>query len=172
VCSRSSRLVIYRLYSRRFENWLNLVYLRLSERIVLSSIGDGLRALVRWHCCQHLAIAHQQILNGDGDVVYALDPAVEDGRSAPSAFEHRIAVAVGDDRRGFGQKAGVRANGEINVIHRNELGVVGGHLFRGTVVRDDVELYLAPQQAATLIDLVGPKFITLLKRFAIVGKVA
>src|SRR6185437_10152174 len=80
-------LIVYRLYSSRFEYWLHFVYLRLREWVILSGIGGGLRALVCWHCGQHLAIAHQQVFNRDRDVVDALDAAIENGRGAASAFE-------------------------------------------------------------------------------------
>ena len=91
---------------------------------------------------------------------------------AAGRLDERVAVPGRHARRGNGQQAGDRAEHQVNVVLGDQGLVVGDHLGGAGGVVDDLELDLAAEDAARLVDLVGPELVALLRGLAGVAEVA
>ena len=96
----------------------------------------------------------------------------EHGRRSPGRLDEGVAVAGRDARRRDGQQRGDRAEDQVDVVLVDQGLVVGDHLGGAGGVVDDLELNLAAEDAARLVDLAGPELVALLRGLAGVAEVA
>src|SRR5947209_2399349 len=98
-----------------FENLAGQVYLRLRERVIFGRVCRSLWTLGSWQCQNILREADEVVRNWQRYVKDIVQAAIEDRWAATSTLNHRIPIAVRDQRGGFGQQGREGTKDEITM---------------------------------------------------------
>src|SRR5665811_91154 len=72
----------------------------------------------------------------------------------------------------YKRQRGKRTENQVDVVDADQLLVIRDHLDRAARIVDYVERYLASEQTALGVDVVGPELVALLERFSISGEIS
>ena len=156
--------------------WLQLalrqLHLRGGERVVGHGVGGGGRPLAGRHRLDPVDQRVELVRDRQAHVEDVRQLLAEDQRRAAGALDERVAVPVRHLGGGRGEQRGERAEGQVHVMHGDQVRVVGVDLRRAAVVVEYHQLHLAAEQAAAGVDVVGPEIVAALVGLAIGGEVA
>src|SRR6185437_8091391 len=105
------------------------------------------------------------------DVEDVLEALREHGRAAADALKHHVPVPVSDDRSRLGQQGRVRAEGEIDLVYRNQLLIVGNDLRRARSIGQEVHNDRTTEDATVSVLVSGPGLVALLGGEPVRGEV-
>ena len=161
------------LHATLLERVLELVGGALGERVVHRGVRRGLGPLALGHrqdvLGEELVVV---VRDGRGGVEEVLEALLEDLGRRAGRLDEEVAVVLGDLGRRDHQAGGEGTDDQVDLLLVDQLLVVGGDTLGARLVVQHLEAYVAAEQAAVGVDVLGPGLVTALDALAGLAEVA